>query len=299
MLTKIRWETADYRRIRPTLELSVVIAMVAASLLHASWHALVKSSDDQVVALAGMNLVSAAVALAVLPLVGMANSAAMWVIAGSVALHFTYKIALARLYKQSGLGQAYPLARGITPVFASAIAFVALGESPPGLAVVGLLTVCTGLVALALERGGGISPRTFGAALLAGGAVAAYSVVDAYGVRIAGDWAVFTAWLVASDSALFVAYALSTRREACLRSWGRNWRRVVASGLFGVVSFCVFMWALGRAPVGPVTALRETSVLFAVLIGIVLLRERPRRQQLSAAACVTVGVVLIALARTA
>ena len=279
------------------MELSVVIAMIAASLLHASWHALVKTSDDQVVALAGMNLVSGAVAFGVLPLVASISGIASAVIAGSVVLHFAYKLALARLYVHADLGQAYPLARGITPLFACGLAFAVLGETPPTVAIAGLLLVSAGLLALGLDPGARPRLQTLVAALLAGGAVAAYSVVDAYGVRAAGDWAAFTAWLVAADSSVFVAYALATRSEACLRSWQRHWRRVCASGLFGVVSFCVFMWALGCAPVGPVTALRETSVMFAALIGIAMLRERASTHRLAAAACVTGGVVLIAIAR--
>ena len=282
------------------MEPFVAFVMLAASLLHASWHALVKSSGDRVVALAGMNVVSATAAWVALPFAGAIPAAAAAVIAGSVLLHFGYKLALARLYEAADLGQAYPLARGVTPLAACAIAFLALGERPSGAGFAGLLLVSAGLLALALE-GGTRRARvaTLAAALCAGAAVAGYSVVDAYGVRLTGDWFAFTAWLGAADSSAFVLYALATRRYASLEAWGRGWHRVLATGTLGLASFCVFMWALGRAPVALVAALRETSVLFAALIGIAFLGERASAARLGAAVAVGAGVAMIALSRPA
>jgi len=276
----------------------VVAAMLAASLLHASWHALVKSSGDRVVALAGMNLVSGGIAIALLPLAGVLAAPVYALIAASVTLHVGYKIALAKLYVVADLGQAYPLARGFTPLIAAALAFAFIGDKPGGGALAGLALVSAGILALAFEQGSARLTRTaFAAAMATGATVAAYSVVDAYGVRMVGDWFAFTVWLVAADSAAFVAYALATRRKAALESWAMGWPRVLVSGGLGVASFGVFMWALGIAPVGPVAALRETSVIFAALIGALVLRERAGRLRYASAFCVMLGVGAIALAR--
>ena len=276
----------------------VIAAMLAASLLHASWHALVKSSGDRIVALAGMNLVSGATAVVLLPAAGMLPPLAYAVIAGSVSLHVAYKIALARLYKHADLGQAYPLARGITPVLAAVLASVVLGERPGSLALAGLTLVSAGILCLAFEKREGRLPlAAAGAAFITGATVAAYSVVDAYGVRMVGDWFPFTAWLIAADSLSFVAYTMATRGTAALRSWRAGWQRVLVSGGLGIASFGVFMWALGVAPVGPVTALRETSVLFAALIGTIVLRERAGPLRYAAAVAVTAGIGVIALGR--
>jgi drug/metabolite transporter (DMT)-like permease len=274
----------------------VAAAVLAASLLHAAWHALVKSSGDQVVALAGMNLVSGAVALALIPLTSPLPRVAYAVIAGSVLLHVGYKLALARLYLRADLGQAYPLARGLTPVMAALLAFIALGELSAPLALAGICLVCAGIASLAFERRG-ITPGVVGAAAAAGVAVAAYSVVDAYGIRLSGDWFSFTVWLVLLDSAAFVSYTLATRGAGATRAWKNGWGRVLVSGCLGVGAFGVFMWALGRAPVGPVTALRETSVLFAAMIGALILRERTTWKRYAAAVAVMVGVGVIALGK--
>ncbi len=280
------------------MDLIVVAAMLAASLLHASWHALVKTSGDRVVALAGMNLVSGVVALTLLPMAGILPAPAYAVIAGSVVLHGAYKIALARLYRLSDLGQAYPLARGFTPLIAAALAFAFIGEVPAAGALVGLLLVSAGIAALGFERGESRPPlAALGAALITGTTVACYSVVDAYGVRMVGNWLSFTVWLVAADSLSFVGYALATRGAGTLRAWKDGWQRVMVSGILGIASFGVFMWALGEAAVGPVSALRETSVLFAAIIGAVALRERAGWLRFTSAGTVMAGVGLIALAR--
>jgi drug/metabolite transporter (DMT)-like permease len=276
----------------------VAAAVLAAALLHASWHALVKSSGDRIVALAGMNVVSGAVALALLPFVRPPTMGAAAVIAFSVLLHMGYKLALAQLYVKADLSHGYPLARGITPLVAAALGFAALGEAPSGWALAGIGAISAGILGLALERGARPLPGTaLAAAAIAGTAVAGYSVVDAYGVRLNGDWLGFTAWLVAADSALFVGYALATRRAAATGLWRREWGRTLLSGALGVISFGVFMWALGRAQVGPVTALRETSIVFAALLGTWVLKEPANRLRYLSAALVTGGVAAIALSR--
>ena len=166
----------------------VVFSVIAASLLHASWHALIKSTGDRVVSLGGMSVVSVGTALALIPLTTPLPAVVFWIMTGSAVLHFSYKITLARLYREADLGQAYPLARGLTPLIATAIAFFAIGEAPDSLAITGIGLVCCGLALLAFEgHGQGVSIFTFGVALATGLTVACYSVVDAYGIRITGD----------------------------------------------------------------------------------------------------------------
>jgi len=280
------------------LDSTVVFAVLAASLLHASWHALVKSTGDRVIALGGMNAVSGLAALGLLPLANPLPQIAFWIIAGSVVLHFCYKVALARLYRVSDLGLAYPLARGLTPLLATVLAFLAMGETPQLLSVAGIVLVCAGLAMLAFEgHGHGVSLLTFATAFAAGLAVAGYSVVDAYGVRLTGDAFSFTVWLMLADGGVFVAYTFSVRRGKVLGAWRASGGRVLASGLLGLLSFSVFMWALGRAPVGAVSALRETSVLFAAFIGAAILGERGTWMRYSAAAAVAAGVAIIALTK--
>ena len=274
---------------------SVTVAlMLVAALLHAGWHSLVKSGIDQTVTLAGMGIVASAAALAALPFV-MLPPAAVWpVLAVSVALHVGYKLCLARAYAHGELGEAFPLARGMVPLFATAIALATLGQVPSPAQALGIGSVSAGLLIVMFERQRGPNWRLWSAAAGAGLAVALYSVLDAYGIRLFGTWLGFTAWLIIVDNITFLALA----RLQCGRSLWRDLiaakARVLASGLLGLASFCVFLWALSRAPVGAVSALRETSTLFAMALGVLLHREALSAARFAGGLLMVVGVTAIA-----
>ncbi|HWK96704.1 MAG TPA: DMT family transporter [Pseudolabrys sp.] len=278
---------------------SLTIAlMLSAALLHASWHALIKSAGNGIAAIAGMGLVAAVVAAAILPFVPFPSAAVWLVIAGSVFLHCGYKLALARSYQFGDLGQAFPLARGLVPLFAAVLAFAVIGEVPKGGQAIGIAVVSAGLIWLAVDSArGGIDRRLFTAAIVAGMTVAGYAVVDAYGARLNGDWLSFTAWLVFVDSGSFFLLILAIQGRRLPEQLWRDRVRTLASGLLGVASFGVFLWALSRSAVGSVAALRESSVLFAAIIGMVWYGEPRSPHRLGAAALIVVGLVTITLLR--
>jgi drug/metabolite transporter (DMT)-like permease len=280
------------------LDALTIVLMLFAGLLHASWHSLVKYGGDRILVLAGMGLVAAAAAACALPFLP-APAPAVWpVIAASVVLHVGYKLALARSYAFGDLGQAYPMARGFVPLFSTAIAFALLAQTPPPVQVLGIGLVSAGLIWLAVDSiRGGVDRRLFVAALATGFTVAGYSVLDAYGTRLNGEWASFTAWLIVCDAGTFsvVVYAMKGRAL-----WSGLWHdrtRMLVSGVLGLLSFSVFLWALSRSPVGPVSALREASVLFATILGIAVYKERASLHKAAAAGLIVMGLVVIAAVR--
>lgn len=280
------------------LDSLTIALMLAAAVLHASWHALIKSASDGIAALAGMGVVATVVAACILPFVPIPPAPVWPLIAGSICLHFGYKLALARSYKLGDLGQAFPLARGTVPLFAAAFAFVLVGEIPNGGQAFGIASVSAGLLWLATDSvKGGIDRRLFIAALVAGLTVAGYAVVDAYGTRLAGNWLSFTAWLVFLDSGSFFLLIYAAQgRQLTMTLWHHR-VRTLASGFFGVGSFGVFLWALSRSSIGSVAALRESSVLFAAIIGMVCYGEPRSARRLGAAALIAVGLMIITTLR--
>ncbi len=280
------------------IDLPTIVLMLLAGLLHASWHSLVKYGSDQVLVLTGMGLVAAMVAACALPFLPVPSAAAWAVIVGSVFLHVGYKLALARSYVLGDLGQAYPLARGFVPLFSTIIAFGLLGQSPAAGQIFGIVLVSLGLIWLSAHSiRGGVDRRLFLAALVAGATVAGYSVADAYGVRLDGDWASFTAWLIVADTITFSLLSYAMRGPQLWRDLWRFRAKMVVAGLLGVVSFSVFLWALSRSPVGPVSALRESSVLFATLIGIAVHGEKPSLHKTIAVGLIAAGLITIAAMR--
>lgn len=278
------------------MESTVIFALLVAALLHASWHALIKNSGDQLIGLAGMNVFSTAVAVAALPFVAVPEGRVWQVLALSVALHNGYKIGLARIYRDGELSQAYPLARGFAPILATLIALIALGEMPTAYQSFGIVLICAGILAMRFDDRAfrpGLALLT--AAFFTGLMVAAYTVLDAYGARLSGDWLSFLAWLMFLDGLAFVGLISLIRGRTLWATVAHEWRLTLISGLLGVTAFSIFLWALSRGLTGGVAALRETSVLFASLIGILVYRERLSVQKLAGVLLITLGIVVFTI----
>ncbi len=274
------------------MDLLTVALMLIAALLHAGWHSLVKSGADQLVTLAGMGIVASTAALAAIPFVPWPPALVWPVLAASVALHVGYKLCLCRAYAHGDLGEAFPLARGMVPLFATLLALATLAQVPTLGQGVGVCAVSAGI--LVVMRQGRPNWRLWSAAAGAGLAVACYSVLDAYGVRRFGSWIGFTAWLIVLDNIVFLALSRMQRGTALWRELRATKWRVLASGVLGLASFCVFLWALSRGPVGAVSALRETSMLFAIGLGVLLHREALSAARIAGALLMILGVVAIA-----
>jgi drug/metabolite transporter (DMT)-like permease len=278
---------------------TIAALMLTAALLHTSWHLMIKSNDDRLTVLVGMNLVASIIALCALPFAAVPFPAPeVWpVLALSVALHAGYNLALPLLYRDADIGQAFPIARGLTPVFATLIAYLALGETVNRVQGAAIAGICAGLVALSLGRDRGGFRISFGflrVALTIGLLVACYAVVDAHGTRLNGDWLGFTVWVVLLTSAVLLPVATKINGVSMWADLARAKRRSMVSGLLGISAFGVFMWALSLGAVGPVIAVRETSILFSVLLGVVLLREKLSAARIGGALAVLAGVTVLA-----
>jgi len=278
------------------VETSVILALLGAALLHAAWHALIKNSGDQLIGLAGMNVFSSFVALVALPFVAIPDGRVWQVLILSVALHNGYKIGLARIYRHGELSQAYPLARGFSPILVTVIAFFALGELPALFQLLGVLLICGGILAMRLDDQAFRPGMTLlSAAFLTGLMVAAYTVLDAYGARLSGDWLSFLVWLMFLDGLAFVGLISVLRGRTLWSTVAREWRVTLISGMLGVSAFSIFLWALSKGLTGGVAALRETSVLFASMIGILIYKERWSAQKLTGVLLITLGIMTFTL----
>jgi drug/metabolite transporter (DMT)-like permease len=269
--------------------------MLSAAVLHASWHALVKTGDNQLTVLAGMSLVAALCAAVVLPFVPLPPPSVWLVLFVSLFLHSGYRFSLAQAYAHGDLSQAYPLGRGFVPIFATAIGFLTLGQTPSPSQLVGTVIVSAGVSWIAGDAVRQLQGRLILAAAGVGITVAGYSVLDAYGARASGNWLSFTAWLIVLDSGSFVALMACVRGRQLWGELADMRQRVSVAGILGVISFAIFIWALSRSSVGAVAALRETSILFATLIGMTFYGEERVFRRIAAAVMIMLGIVLISI----
>ena len=276
------------------MDLTTAALMLVAGLLHACWHGIVKTRGG-LSTLAGMGLVSTALSSPLLFFVQIPPWQVWPILALSVVLHALYKASLALAYEQGDLSRAYPLARGLVPIFSAVLSYVVLSQIPNVGQIAGILTVSAGVLMLTFERIAGlINPRLALGAFGAGSMVAGYSVVDAYGTRAGAGWASFTVWLIILDSLVFLSVARAIRGPELWCEFGDSKWRTAAAGLLGVTSFAIFIWALSRHPVAVVVAFRECSILFATMIGLLIFKEPVSAWRLTAVASIAAGLFLVA-----
>lgn len=257
------------------METEVVALVLLAAALHAAWNTLIKISGDRVAVMALVTLAGSLISLLFLPFVESPDPASWPFLALTILLHTGYHFFLPLAYDHGDLGQVYPMARGSAPVLVTLAAVVLVGEVLEPLAIAGILCLAVGVMTLTFDSTSGIAkrPKAVFFALATGACIAAYTVVDGLGARQAGSVLGFAVWLTIGDGLLTFVLALALKRGAVWRIVRSNWAVGIAGGAMQVGAYWIIVWALAVAPMGLVSAVRETSVLFAALISSLVLKE--------------------------
>lgn len=271
--------------------------VLCAAVLHAVWNSMVKGGADKVLAMAGVVLGHVPIALAILPFVALpAVESLPWILAGML-LHTGYEIFLVQSYKFGDLSVVYPVARGTAPLWVTLISLLAFGVvlTTGELLAIGLIGLGIVLIAFARGRDGLGNGKSVALALATGGFIAAYSLTDGTGARLSGSPLGYYAILALGNAAIFAAY-LRYAHPGTIRRLGGEGRKVYwLGGGASFLAYSMVMWAFTRAPIALVTALRETSIIVAVLIGVVFFKEPLGHMKGAALALAFAGVLLLRL----
>lgn len=275
----------------------LVALVLVSAFLHACWGAVVKSSADRLMATTVGTLVPALICLGLMRSVTPPALAAWPYMAASVALHTAYYGFLLIAYRFGDLNQVYPIARGGTPVVVAAIAVLVLDESLSPARLIGVAIVAAGLFAIAADRSllTGRGVMAIGSAVLTAVMIGSATAIDFVGLHRANSTLGYIVWINLFEALVLMPFALLIR-------WGElktlPWRELPRQGLAGLVvaaSYAMMLWALSLGAIAPIAALRETSVVFAALIGAVFLGEAMGRRRAVAAAIVAVGAAVVNL----
>jgi drug/metabolite transporter (DMT)-like permease len=277
------------------LSLVVSGAVLGSAVLHATWNALAKSAKDHLVGFVALNVGAGVTCLLVVPFVDVPAQRAWPYIAVSGAVHVAYQALLLQSYRHGDLSQVYPIARGTAPLLVALLAVPLADERLGGVQFGGVVLVAIGLVSLAHVRGWLASgrPPALAFAFATGLLITAYSLIDGLGVRRAESTLGYAAWLVLIESVSIPIYALVAQRARVARGWPTTWRLPALGGVLSIVAYGIVLWAQTRGALGAVTALRETGVIVAAVIGTIVFHERFGRRRLVAAVLVAGGVVLL------
>ncbi|HEY4076245.1 MAG TPA: EamA family transporter [Rhizomicrobium sp.] len=270
-----------------------IIALVLfAALLHASWNALLKSGGDGFWSMTVMGIATSLACAAAVPFLPLPLRPSWPFIAASALLHIGYNAFLIRAYRSGEFGSAYPIARGSSPLLVTLGAALTAGEHPGVSGIIGILLVSGGIISLAF-RGRRLPEAGIFYALGTGVFIAAYSVTDGIGARQSGNASAYTVWMCLLWGAAAMPIYLLLRRES------RLWRGTHATGLaavggvISVLAYGIVIFAMAHAPMGSVSALRETSVLFAVLLGRIVFGESLTARRVVAALVIVAGVICL------
>lgn len=276
------------------MPLEVTVAVLGAALAHATWNAMLKSSRD---VLFDMTLVVFAAGLVTAPFVLVVElpAPAAWpYIFASMLLHIAYYVALVGAYRAGDLSHGYPIMRGIAPLIVSLCALAWLGEAPAPSVWLGVLLICGGVLSLGFVGFHWRQSRVaLGWALANACIIASYTLVDAAGVRVAGRAESYVVWLFTLDALPFTLLVFFWKKDQLVQYARRFWLRGLAGGALSAAAYGIVLWAMTRAPVAAVAALRETSVIFAALIGAWLLKEGHLTRRIAGAATVAAGVIAL------
>ena len=279
------------------LTLGVTLAVLGAGLLHAGWNALIKSASggdallDTATIVAGSTLCS----LVALPFLPLPLAQAWPMAAASVVIHFGYYLTLAQAYRTGDLSFAYPLMRGTAPLLVTLLGIVFLGELPTLSIALGIVLICSGIVAIAFAQRHHHPRAAVYWALGNAAIIGVYTLIDGAGARASGNALSYVVYLTFFEGVAFLAWLRWRKGAPSVTYVARQWRRGLLGGFCSVAAYAIVLWAMTRAPIAAVSALRETSVLFAALIGTVLLKEGFGFARLAGAVSVVAGVAALKL----
>jgi drug/metabolite transporter (DMT)-like permease len=278
------------------MSIGVMLAVLGAAFLHALWNAMIKVGRSKIGSMVVLSVMEVPIGLAVVIMRPLpAPEVWPWVMAAG-ATHFAYKFFLTYAYERGDLSRVYPIARGAAPLFVALIGAVALADAVSSAEYIGIAIL--GLGILMMARGvlsDGESLKLLPFALGSAAATATYTLIDGMGARISGDAVAYVGWIFIVDGLLFAGGMLMLRGRVVLAGGLRGWALGGAASAASYGAYAISVWAMTVAPIAVVAALRETSILFAVLIGWLLFGERMNPGKAMAAAMIVVGVIVTRL----
>jgi drug/metabolite transporter (DMT)-like permease len=276
------------------MPIEAVAAALLSAFIHASWNALLKTGKDRLTETVFVTAGWALLAVGLIAWKGLLPAAAWPYVLASGAIHLLYWMALIEGYEAGDLSHVYTLSRGTAPALVAAGGAIVAREIPSIPDALGIALVCIGIGCVGLSPHAPLRATVWG--LLTACGIAGYSLVDALGARVTGDVALYVGWAFLANAIPTCGYALWRRGLPVIRNAApaARWRGF-AAGIISAAGFGIVLWAQMRAPIAQITALRETSVVFAALIGWLLLKERLSVRRWLGAFVVAAGAIAIGL----
>lgn len=276
------------------MSLHVFAIILLGAALHATWNAVVKGGADKLLTTCMIASVASLIALASVPFLALPARESWPFIGASVIFQVLYFVLVASTYRIADMSQTYPIMRGTAPLLVATVSVLVLAESLSAFAWLGIAVISLGILSMAAAPSAGQKTGLM-LALINAGVIACYTLIDGVGVRKSGAPVAYTLWVFLLTGIPLAAWALVARRAEFCAYVTRHWRLGVIGGVGTVASYGLALWAMTQAPIATVAALRETSILFGVVISAWVLKEHLTRVRIVAACVIAAGAMLLRL----
>lgn len=275
------------------MELHVSIAVLLAALFHASWNSLIKGGKDTLLDSMLISSIWIIICILAIPFLPLPDVSSWPYIAISVIIHVSYFFLLATCYHTGELSRVYPIIRGLPPLIVSIVGFLILKENMSHAGWIGVATISAGILTLEINNKTP-SYHVLLLSVITAILIATYTIIDGLGARLSGNSTSFLAWQALFQSVIFtVIVSIIRSKKQCINHAKQYWKRGTIGGILSLSAYAIVLWAMTKAPIAYVSALRETSVLFASIIAILFLSEPFKINRIISAILIIAGITIM------
>ena len=280
------------------MEFNIILLVLGAALIHAVWNASVKFTGDPLISVSGITIFGSFAAMLTLPFIGWPEITIWPWLLVSVLLHTLYLITLSSAYQCGDYSLVYPVARGTAPVFIAIASIFVLNDDISNNQWIGIVGIITGVGLYAFHRLGRMmdNKKCLLLSILTAMIIASYSIFDGLATRAAVEPFQFIFYSIFLDFIPILLYTRLRRGPEVYRFLAFNWKTLVPSGVMAAIGFSIIMWAMSQAPIVLVTTLRDTSIIFAALIGMFYFKESGGWRRIVAAILIFASVMFMNIA---
>ena len=277
------------------MSLYVFLAVILAAFLHAIWNAMVKNEKDKYLGVAAIVFGRVPASIVIIFFTPTLSVESIPYIILSAILHNGYQWYLLSAYKFGDYTKVYPIARGTAPILVSIVSLILLGVVLSNFELLGIFVVCLGILSLSFQDVKGFKNRkAIIYALITGSFIMGYSITDGYGARISTSLLSYLSWSTILNAFLFAILLNFIKQPGIITKVAKDGKFIFfVGGSISTLAYITIVWGFTKAPIPIITALRETSIIFALLIGALLLKEKFTLLKTFAVLSIFSGIILL------